>query len=520
MNMQILEMPRIAPLRDETGNWQRLLVTLIAFAVYLLLPTRLYFWDGVCFSLNIEAPNASASSLLHPNHLIYNLIGYAVWKGLSAAGIALRVLPLLQALNALFAAATVYLVWQVLKEATHSASCSTWSTLIFAFSATWWKYATDADAYILSTFFLVLSFWFVTRPRARPFAAGLAHSAAMLLHQLALFFLPVALLGIYYGCSRRQASKHQRMLAIATYAITAVIVTAVPYISAFMLWSKPPADIRGFLKWITTYSEDLPFFSFDLLRNTQLTLRGTVRLFFGGRYTLMHADLATIAVVLALFVAAGLLLRHILRGPHGQSPLNNGLQSSRSWVEINRLPLIWLSCYVVFLFFGRPQDTFHRLFCIPALILLLAGIGSGKIGSSKWIAFLFATMFAWNFVFYIYPYSKTENNEILAFALDHQKDWAAGSVIAYSQFHSDLWTISYFNPQASWVAISVPTIAEVNSHRSEAQRNGKSIWLEATACTAISGLPGGQEWLEKYIDRDRSLIRKTRRHQISFYRLR
>jgi hypothetical protein len=339
------------------------------------------------------------------------------------------------------------------------------------------------------------------------------------LHQLALFFLPVALLGIHYSCGRRQASRRQRILAVAEYAITAVSVTAVAYISAFVLWSQPPAEVGGFWKWITTHSDE-PFWSFDLLRNTQLTLRGTVRLLFGGRFTLVHADLATITIVLAFCVAAGLLLRHTLRRPRGESPLENGSLRPRSWIEMNRLPLMWLSCYVVFLFFGRPQDTFHRLFYVPALILILAGTISCKSGSSKWMAFLFAAMFAWNFVSYIYPYSKTENNEILAFALDHQKDWTPGSVIAYSQFHSDLWTISYFNPQASWVAMPVPTLAEVNSRRSEAERNGKSIWLEATACTAITGLPGGREWLEKNIDRGHSLVKETPRCKLSFYRLR
>jgi hypothetical protein len=93
-------------------------------------------------------------------------------------------------------------------------------------------------------------------------------------------------------------------------------------------------------------------------------------------------------------------------------------------------------------------------------------------------------------------------------------------VIAYSQFHSDLWTISYFNPQASWVAMPVPTIAEVESRRSEARRNGQSIWLENSAWAAISGLPGGREWLEKNIHRDRSLVKETPRYNLAFYRLR
>jgi hypothetical protein len=217
------------PLRVQGENRQKMSVTLTVLVVYLLLPTKLYFWDGVAFSANIEAVNASATSLLHPNHLVYNLIGYAVWKGLSAIGIALRVLPVLQAMNALFAAATVCLLWQILKETTQSAAYSTWGSLAFAFSATWWKYATDADAYILSIFFLVLTYWLVTIPRVRPFAAGLAHGAAMLVHQLALFFLPVAMLGILYGCGQKHDGRFRKVFALATYAITALSITGVVY---------------------------------------------------------------------------------------------------------------------------------------------------------------------------------------------------------------------------------------------------------------------------------------------------
>jgi hypothetical protein len=510
---------RIVPLRTQRGNWQRVSVTLVALVVYLLLPTKLYFWDGVGFSINIEAPNASAISLFHPNHLVYNLIGYAVWKGLAAFGIDLRVLPLLQVLNAFFAAATVYLLWQILKETTQSAACGTFSTLIFAFSATWWKYATDADAYILSIFFLVLSYWFVAMPSTRPFAAGLAHSAAIWVHQLALFFLPVALLGIRYSCVRRQASKRSRIYALAAYAVPAVSLTAFAYASAFVLRSQPPADVRGFWKWITTYQNDVPFFSFALLRNAQLTIRSIIRLFFGGRFSLARADLATFMVVLALCVVAGLLL-HNFRQPRGESSLKDGWHRPRPWIEMNRLPLVWLLSYTIFLFFGRPQDTFHWLFCVPALILLISETSSHMRDSSRWAAFLFLTMFACNFVFYIYPYSRPENNEILAFALEHQKDWPPGSVIAYSQFHSDLWTISYFNPQASWVAMPGATIEEVNNRRSEANRNGKPVWLEATVCTTIAGLPGGREWLEKQIDQSRSLVKEKPGYKLGFYRLR
>jgi hypothetical protein len=129
-------------------------------------------------------------------------------------------------------------------------------------------------------------------------------------------------------------------------------------------------------------------------------------------------------------------------------------------------------------------------------------------------------MFAWNFLFDIYPYSKTRTNPILTFALDHQSDWVPGTVIAYSQFHTDLWTISYFNPQASWVAIRPPTIEEVESMRQGAVRSGNPIWLEATAWRAVAELPAGESWLSEHSDPLHTLALDIRSHKVSFFRLR
>jgi hypothetical protein len=495
----------------------RLLVTLLALIVYWLIPTKLYFWDGINFSINIEAPNAAAVSLFHPNHLVYNLIGFAVWKGLAALGFDFRVLPVLQVMNALIAAATVYLFWNVLKEKTQSAACASWATLTFAFSATWWKYASDADAYILSIFFLVLSYHFASMQRARPFAAGLAHGAAILVHQLAIFFLPVALLGVHDRSGRRETGRRQRIYATTAYVLTTVSLTAFAYGAAFLLQSGSAAELRGFWKWITTHQDDVPFFSFALSRNAQLTIRSIVRLFLGGRFSFARADLATFTVVLVSCLAAGLLLHNIRRSP--ESAALDDRSHRPSWIEINRLPLLWFSSFTIFLFFGRPQDTFHWLFCAPALILLIVGTGSyAKRRLLPALAFL--AIFACNFVFYIYPYSRAENNEVLSFAVKHQEDWPPGSVIMYSRFHSDLWTISYFNPQASWVAVPVPTLGELNERRSRAGRNGNPLWLEATAYSAIAGLPLGPEWIEENVDRSGSLIKEKPGYKLAFYRLR
>lgn len=39
----------------------------LAFLIYLLLPTKMYYWDGVGFALTIERASNDLASLYHPN---------------------------------------------------------------------------------------------------------------------------------------------------------------------------------------------------------------------------------------------------------------------------------------------------------------------------------------------------------------------------------------------------------------------------------------------------------------------
>lgn len=114
-----------------------LAVTVSSLLLYLLFPTRMYYWDGVGFALTIERAGDNLAALLHPNHLIYNLIGYIVWRGFGALDCPVRALSVLQGLNAFIAAATVWVVWRILYNLTGSVRRATEFTALFALSATW-----------------------------------------------------------------------------------------------------------------------------------------------------------------------------------------------------------------------------------------------------------------------------------------------------------------------------------------------------------------------------------------------
>jgi len=95
------------------GRFVRWVITLVALCAYLLLPTKNYFWDGIGFSQTIE-DSTGIATLFHPNHLLYNVVGAVPYRLISTGYHDVRALDLLQRLNAVFGAATVYCMFGIL----------------------------------------------------------------------------------------------------------------------------------------------------------------------------------------------------------------------------------------------------------------------------------------------------------------------------------------------------------------------------------------------------------------------
>src|SRR6185369_16782604 len=164
-------------------------------ALYLAFPTKAYYWDGVVFAQAIEdvaGGSAPAISLAHPNHLVYNFAGYFVYRLLHGFDANLRAITALQILNSIFSSASATILFLILRDTLRSTYHAAWLTLLFALSATWWKFSTDANAYIPSVFFLLLSFYLVLPGRKpRPLSCALCFFAAMCFHELAVIAFPV-----------------------------------------------------------------------------------------------------------------------------------------------------------------------------------------------------------------------------------------------------------------------------------------------------------------------------------------
>jgi hypothetical protein len=498
----------LRPLKPERiSTW----LAIAVFAVYVVLPTQNYYWDGVSFALDIEQAGRFGSpsfwhSLIRPNHLLYDSVGYLVWTALGTMGFEVRAIAVLQAINMVLAALCVHIVHRTLLRLTQSLYLSTTLSLLFAFSAVFWRFATDADAYIPSVLFLVATFHVLcTSSKPRPLAVGILHAGAMLIHQLAIFFFPAAALGVYLKGGRRR---------LLQYCAVAAGVTLPAYYAGFWLQERT-TRLSTFLGWLTFHSPDVTF-TFTFSKNLAITLMNYPRLFFGGTAHVLQffgpfmlATLVLLAVVLAALLARTLRYRDELR-------------LLRLRVEPTlalRVAIVWLAAYVMFLFFWLPSNTFYKLFCLPAIIVILAYILTGYQLSQQHprryrAALLVATMALANLAFYIFPYSRPDYHQALRFAHRMGRVWSDGTVVYYSDFIVDDWFIRYFNPRTTWKQIDLANGAA--NFAADADRDlasGREVWVDGTTAAALV-----QNWPGVTAHFDAAQEDTFPKHPIRFYR--
>ena len=249
--------------------------------IYVAFPTRVYYWDGIVFAQTIEDAASLSPSLVHPNHLIYNFAGYIFYKLLLGLGFNLRAVTALQILNSLLSAACAGVLFSILRDTLRSAYLSVCLTLLFAFSATWWKFSTDANAYIPSMVFLLISFYLILPDRkTRPVLVGLTFFIAMAFHQLAVLMFPVLALGVYLQDG--PLSTKRRVINVVFFSAVAIVSILTAYGYLFYLASGT-FDVARLIHWTASFSPDAET-GFNWWSNLQYSLRGQVRLFFGGRF--------------------------------------------------------------------------------------------------------------------------------------------------------------------------------------------------------------------------------------------
>jgi hypothetical protein len=504
-----LNPPSVFEFAVRRRGWMLVAFFLTITAVYLSFPTKNYYWDGVSFAQTIEHSRTMSASLIHPNHLIYNVFGWAVYQAVLRVGFATRALYVLQRANAVLAGLCVTLVFTLLHRATNSARAAAVLAVLFAFSGTWWKFAADADAYIPSVLLLVAACCLVLPGRnPRPATVALTHSCAIFFHQLAVLFFPVALLGIWL--QTESLPKTRRIVEMVRYAVPVTLFSLAGYAFGFVV-SRHSLAPGVLARWLTSHSEGSSF-SFALRRNAIVTVKNYAQLFFAGRPALVRfSDPWTIVSATALVLVTVMLLASLAR---------NGIQLRL--VLRNRpvfmLACAWVGVYSGFLIFWEPYNAFYKLFLLPGIVLVVASFSGEPTRvqhSQAWL--LVAVVALSNFTFAILPYSRVSSNALGQFAVGLHDVWARNAVIYYAEYSGNDWFPQYFNPETSWRQLNRQDLAQAKADIERTQRSGREVWLDSTAIDLLAKEDGG--WLREHTVAGKRAELDDSKHDLRFIRL-
>jgi hypothetical protein len=471
-------------------------------AVYLSMPTKNYYWDGIYFALHIERSSGIQYYLFHANHLVYEVVSYWVYAAARQAGLHLRAIEGMQMENSLLGALGTLVVFGILTFTTRSLYIACTLSLLFAFSVAWWRFSTDADSYIASVVLMLVAFCLVLSPgKARPLRVGVTHAGAMLFHQLAVFFFPVLLLGLAFQAPNSTRAK--RFWAVFQYAAAAALLTLSAYAYGFAV-GPGEHSLPRFLGWMTSHASDAHF-SFNPWSNLVKTLRSQVQLVLGGRLSSLvrFANPVIVALTLLLLCLAILCLLGIVAHPSEVGSLFRCAFARRGELtNLWKLSLLWAGVYLAFLYFWLPH-IFYRLFYLPALVLF-CGVALARYEKANprvrrgRVALLVSVVALWNFLFYVFPNAHAENNPVVSMALRMNPSWPPGTTVYYSFLNADDWYFSYFNPQSVWKQFDDDKLAKLNRELVSVYDRRGTAWIDITGIDSLSASPTGKWWLEAH----------------------
>jgi len=215
-------------------------VPILFLIVYLAFPTLNSSNDAWGYAEYVK----HGENLFLSHHLLYNAIGF-LWVRLINLFINVDTLKLLTTLNALFAAATLYVLGKTLKQLdVEGKRRIAWVALVGC-SWAFMRYATDNETYIMPLFFSLLGSYFFLKSTKDTkskniFYSGFFSAFACLVHQIMFFWWFSILVGIM---ARR------RLKPMLIYALPALLVPTT-YLLVLFLYYHQPLTVEAVLKFI------------------------------------------------------------------------------------------------------------------------------------------------------------------------------------------------------------------------------------------------------------------------------
>lgn len=465
------------------------IIFLLILLIYLSFPTKNYYWDAVDFALIIERANGLNVSLLHPNHLLYNYLGYLSYISAKTFSSDIRAIEVLQIISSFFGAAGVTVFYLILRYIFRSEYINLCLTALLAFSATWWKYSTDGDSYIPGIFFLLICFYLILpKKKPRPILLALLHIAAMLLHQLAIFFFPVLFIGLYL--QTKVDDNQKRVSALLKFSLTDFLITFGAFCFSFYYLSKN-FIVKDFFRWLTWYSPEVGFVS-DPLKILSLLIKSHSKLLFDGRFNFFSFNFIDTILLALLIISVLFFIYKTIRNREIFGQIWKTIRNKEFYTgNIFVLCILWILPFFLFLAVFIPGNSFYRLFYVPPVVILFGVIiefvARSKRTESRHLVFGVAIVFLVNFIFFVHPSNKIREDSPLTLALEMNKQFTGNSVIFYDRIDPDNNLVKYYNQDVEWIKIENAEEFQTNLVKSFGENN--STWIDDSAFKKINSTP-------------------------------
>ena len=351
-------------------SWLLFLGTL---TVYLLTRTHLNTFDAVAYAnqIGLAAETGKLRPLFHPHHLLFNALGYGVWRLAQTLGYSGGPLVVNQTLNAVLGAWGVGLFYATLRRFQPLGPAPLLIALGLAGSFGWWICATDGRVNLPSGVLMLAAFGVLVRlPQKRAAGqaalAGLFAGLAVLFHESAGLFGIVGAVGI---CAAVSGRKRGRLLAAYGAAWVAVVVIAYGTVGLFALHLH---SLLGFKHWMNAYAERGWWWDFHIVRNLRLDLFGLRHAVFAqplGRAALAQTPLRPLgtAAPLLLWLGYGLSLIGILAAGCAILAALPRLLHAGGDRPAAAVSLVWIALYAGFFTVWCPGAF---VFWVPVLVPL------------------------------------------------------------------------------------------------------------------------------------------------------
>lgn len=426
-------------LRLPTTAWLLFFGTL---TVYLLTRTHLNTFDAVAYANQIGLAHETGKlrPLFHPHHLLFNALGFGLWRLARFAGFTGGPLIVNQTLNAVLGAWGVGLFYSIVRRLQPAGAGPLWAALWAALglggSFGWWICATDGRVNLPSSVLMLAAFSVLARLRDRPTPrqaalVGALAGLAVLFHESAGLFMLVGVAGIWAAASGRT-----RAVLLAAYGAAwgGVVVLAYGLVGALALHLH---SLLGFKHWMNAYAERGWWWDFHVVHNLRLDGFGLRHAIFVeplGRAALAQTPLHSVgtAALALLWLCYGLALLGISAAGVMILASLPRLRHSPEWPAAV-VCLTWIVLYAAFFTVWCPGAF---VFWVPVLVPLGTLLMLAK-PSPKWLSVWVGVFVLLNFLGGVLPYLKPINGVSQRVAFDIKAHTPPRSLVILSGVGED-----------------------------------------------------------------------------------